>query len=433
VRYFRHADQRVLRFVQKGQVRVLTVYLGPFEYHNRAGGSVEYSKVVLHVQGEGRHAQVEQVLDGSDPDSLDIFYHHGDQLGSGHVLTDENGELLSQEEYFPYGRSSDRRDARNRYRFIGVERDEDTGMCMTGPRQYDPVMGRFLEGDPLVQPGGTPFGYAGGGPVGWMDPGGYQAEPAEVAMPATTLPTGGVSTDSLENGADSLRPGKEQIATIQVAEKLFTETHASGVQWVEHPAGGRYFKEVNAGLYGVRGRPDVDLLFGTPGFDPVPDDIAVTDGDGSVSLSPERQLSDIAMLANRYDISPDLIEYRGSFHIEGSKVTAKSNSIGRLLGNDEGDGLFSSAKDFNNVLGGGRQVNWVLDRPFNGGKVSTIGSGSLRASDRMSIIARSPAAPQPIRYGPATMPPQTVQAQAQFAKDHGLLFYYGSGRMLELK
>ena len=37
---------------------------------------------------------------------------------------------------------------RNRYRYIGVERDEDTGLCMTGPRTYDPVCGRFLQEDP---------------------------------------------------------------------------------------------------------------------------------------------------------------------------------------------------------------------------------------------------------------------------------------------
>ncbi len=176
VRYLRHGDQRVLRFVSKGAVRAVGVYLGPFEVHSRDGGSggTSYGKVVLHVHGHGRHAQLEQVLSGSDPDSVDVFYHHSDHLGSGHVLTDEAGELLSQEEYFPYGRASDRRDARNRYRYIGVERDEDTGMCVTGPRMYDPVMGRFLEGDPLAEqaPMKTPYHYSSGSPVGRCDPSG---------------------------------------------------------------------------------------------------------------------------------------------------------------------------------------------------------------------------------------------------------------------
>jgi RHS repeat-associated protein len=176
-RYFRHGDQRVVRMVNKPGVMAVGVYLGPWEYHSRQG-TVSFEKVVLHVHGEGKVAQVERVLDGADPDSLAVFYVHEDHLGSGHVLTDGDGELLSQEEYFAYGRSSDRRDARNRYRWIGVERDEDTGLCLTGPRLYDPVVGRLGSGDPVVRAGRSPFGYAGGEPIGRRDPGGYQDQPA---------------------------------------------------------------------------------------------------------------------------------------------------------------------------------------------------------------------------------------------------------------
>jgi RHS repeat-associated protein len=150
VRYFRHGDQRVLRLVRKNGITGLSVYLGEFEYHLRdaAAGS---TKLVLQVHGHGRHAQAERVLAGSDPDSLPLFFSHPDHLQSAHVLTTEDGDLLSQEEFFAYGRPSDRRDARNRYRFIGVERDEHTQLCMTGPRTYDPVCGRFLQGDPLAK------------------------------------------------------------------------------------------------------------------------------------------------------------------------------------------------------------------------------------------------------------------------------------------
>lgn len=174
VRYFRHGDQRVVRMVQKSGVTALGIYLGPFEYHWR-DASTDYTKVVLHAQGPGgRHAQVEAVIAGSDADSLAIFHVHGDHLGSGHVLTNGGAALLSQEEFFAYGRASDRRDARNRYRYIGVERDEDTGLCMTGPRTYMPGIGRFLQGDPLAAKfaGWTPFQYCRGGTVGRSDPSG---------------------------------------------------------------------------------------------------------------------------------------------------------------------------------------------------------------------------------------------------------------------
>jgi RHS repeat-associated protein len=53
-------------------------------------------------------------------------------------------------DYFPYGKSSDRRDARIWYRYIGVERDEATDLLMTGPRAFDVGSSRFLQGDSLI-------------------------------------------------------------------------------------------------------------------------------------------------------------------------------------------------------------------------------------------------------------------------------------------
>ncbi|MBN2800791.1 MAG: RHS repeat-associated core domain-containing protein [Deltaproteobacteria bacterium] len=172
VRYLRHADQRVVRLVKKNGVWARGVYLGPFEYQQREG-TVAYTKVVLQVSGHGRHAQVETILSGSDPNSLPIFYFHTDLLGSGHVLTANDGTLLSQEEYLPYGSASDRRDARNRYRYLGVERDEETGLMMTGPRTYDAGTGRFWQGDPEIKVHESPYLYAAADPVGKSDPSGH--------------------------------------------------------------------------------------------------------------------------------------------------------------------------------------------------------------------------------------------------------------------
>ena len=202
VRYFRHADQRVVRMVNKGSTKALGIYLGPWEYHQRQG-TTAYTKVVVHVETTSRHAQVERVLSGSDPDSVDIYYIHTDHLGSGHVLTSSAGALLSQEEYLPYGRASDRRDARNRYRYIGVERDEDTGLCMTGPRTYDPVMGRFGQGDPITSSNLSPYGYSAGQPVRRTDPNGYSSDEPKITDGDNAESTG----DPAPKAADLERPG----------------------------------------------------------------------------------------------------------------------------------------------------------------------------------------------------------------------------------
>ena len=190
VYYFRNADQRVVRMLKKTGVDALGIYLGAWEYHWR-DATTDYAKVVLHAEGHGRNAQVERVFSGSDADSLSLFFVHGDHLQSGHVLTKTDGTLLSQEEYFPYGRSSDRRDARNRYRYIGVERDEDTGLGMTGPRTYDPIVGRFFQGDPIgtTKPGWSAFACASASPINRTDPSGYDDLPIESSQ-SMCRPTG---------------------------------------------------------------------------------------------------------------------------------------------------------------------------------------------------------------------------------------------------
>jgi transposase len=104
-------------------VNALGITLGPWEYHERTG-STAYQKVVLHAAGAGRLAQVERVLGGSDPDSLPFFFVHGDPLGSAQVITKSDGTVLAQEEFFAYGRSSDRRDSRNRYDLAPVRRTD---------------------------------------------------------------------------------------------------------------------------------------------------------------------------------------------------------------------------------------------------------------------------------------------------------------------
>lgn len=53
----RHADQRVVRLVQKNGVKALTLYLAPLECHLRKAVS-GYTKLVLQVLGHGRHAPV---------------------------------------------------------------------------------------------------------------------------------------------------------------------------------------------------------------------------------------------------------------------------------------------------------------------------------------------------------------------------------------
>jgi RHS repeat-associated protein len=192
VRYRRHADRRTVGFVTKGGgITTCSIYLGSWEYHKRVGGT-PYTKTSLHLEGRFRYAHVERVLSGTDADSLPVLYTHVDHLGSAQVLTQSGGTLLCQEEFFAYGRSSDRRDGKSRYRYIGVERDENTGLSITGPRTYDPIQGRFMQGDPAAEMSvaNCPYEYAHSCPSWRTDASGLQDElaPAGGTLPEASAP-----------------------------------------------------------------------------------------------------------------------------------------------------------------------------------------------------------------------------------------------------
>lgn len=191
VHELRHSDQRTVKFQRNG-VFEFGLYLGAWEYRERLG-TQGHSKCLFNVDTElGRQGQAEVILSGAVTNPSPWLFEVADHLGSVSTLTDRNGTLLSQEEYFAYGRSSDRRDSKNRYRYLGAERDSLTGFCILGPRFYDPVVGRFLTQDPLEQGG---YVYASANPIRNLDRNGYfkEAAAAATSAAATTTAAGGLT------------------------------------------------------------------------------------------------------------------------------------------------------------------------------------------------------------------------------------------------
>ena len=70
-------------------------------------------------------------------------YHLGAHLGSSQVVVDEAGRLVNREEYTPYGETSFGGYTRKRYRFTGMERDEESGLACHGDRYYAPWSARW--------------------------------------------------------------------------------------------------------------------------------------------------------------------------------------------------------------------------------------------------------------------------------------------------
>ncbi len=78
-------------------------------------------------------------------------YQLGNHLGSATIEINEHGQLISHEEYTPFGNTAfQTMNARlgKRYRFAAKERDEESGFCYYGTRYLSPWLAQWLSPDP---------------------------------------------------------------------------------------------------------------------------------------------------------------------------------------------------------------------------------------------------------------------------------------------
>ena len=117
----------------------------------------------------------------NDPQPL-LRHQLGDHLESSSLELDEQGEIISYEEYYPYGSTSyqavdsQTEVSGKRYRFTGKERDEESGLYYHGARYYAPWLARWTAADPAgMVDGPNLFAYVRGNPVRLVDPDGRAA------------------------------------------------------------------------------------------------------------------------------------------------------------------------------------------------------------------------------------------------------------------
>ena len=164
---------------QGGQVEV-THYVGDAFEHHRWGppGSADANNHVHVMDDQRRIALVRFGAAHPDDRGPAVQFHLLDHLGSSNVVLDDSGSLTNREEYTPYGETSFGSFTRKRYRFIGAERDEESGLCCMGARYFAPWTGRFTSVDPLdfKYPSWSPFCYALANPLRFVDPTGMEPE-----------------------------------------------------------------------------------------------------------------------------------------------------------------------------------------------------------------------------------------------------------------
>jgi len=115
---------------------------GGFEIYREydgSGTSVTLERETLHVMDDKqRIALVEASTQGNDGSPAQLIrYQFGNHLGSASLESDDQGQIISYEEYCPYG-STSYQAGRNaaevslkRYRYTGKERDEERDLHIT--------------------------------------------------------------------------------------------------------------------------------------------------------------------------------------------------------------------------------------------------------------------------------------------------------------
>ena len=159
-----------------GRVKDERVYLAGFEIYRRHGADPLVRETLHLTDDKRRLVLVDTRTEGDDgsPERL-VRYQLGNHLGSSTVELGGEGQLLSYEEYTPYGATSYQAvraatQPPKRYRYLGRERDEETGLAYHGARYYAPWLGRWTSSDPAgLRDGVNTYTYVNGNPVNRID------------------------------------------------------------------------------------------------------------------------------------------------------------------------------------------------------------------------------------------------------------------------
>ncbi|MBU1111828.1 MAG: RHS repeat-associated core domain-containing protein [archaeon] len=138
-----------------------------------------FPEQVRKVDANGTEDTYYYFLDGEtiardDPDGSRKYYHN-DHLGSHTVVTDDNGAVVEETEYLPYGKVLSGGDTD--FLYNGKEQDS-TNLLYYGARYYDAEMRQFTQPDTIIADYYDPqnlnrYSYVLNNPYKYVDPDGH--------------------------------------------------------------------------------------------------------------------------------------------------------------------------------------------------------------------------------------------------------------------
>jgi RHS repeat-associated protein len=225
------SGQRVRKVTvgQNGKPNNERIYLGGFEIYRQFqanGKEIALERETLHIMDDKqRIALVETRTQGDDgsPSQL-IRYQFGNHLGSASLELDDKANVISYEEYFPYGSTSYQavdqgiKAAVKRYRYTGKERDEETGFGYHGARYYAAWLGRWVSCDSSeANRNKVAYEYVLNNPIRFHDPNGKDPVTASAVAVA-------------EESGVRLRAAKSAVRLAGTGEAIVTGTSTAAVE-----------------------------------------------------------------------------------------------------------------------------------------------------------------------------------------------------------
>jgi RHS repeat-associated protein len=214
------------------------IYLGGFEIFRRHGGRIgantaTQERETLHVMDDRqRIALVETrardtAADDQVPRQL-IRYQFGNHLGSASLELDDQGQIISYEEYALYGNSTyqavrSQTETAKRYRFTGKERDEENGLNYHGARYYAPWLTRWVSADPIgTKDGPNLYVYARSNPTNLTDLTGTECNSSKASClePNATMSTEAQNQRSSEVARLVDQTNEENAQTFRALQEM---------------------------------------------------------------------------------------------------------------------------------------------------------------------------------------------------------------------
>ena len=218
---------RTRKVVEKGNIIETRYYINGYElFRKEVNGVIEVERTTINIADDEKvFVRIETETGQKEV----IRYQYDNHLGSACLELDNSGQIISYEEYHPFGTTSYRSGQNDvevslkRYKYCGKERDDETGLYYYGMRYYAAWICRFVSVDPLQfeYPEYTPYQYAGNKPITFIDlDGGEEKKPDELQIqPIVNVPPRGIF-EKISNFNKMIHEANETLKELSYKKEI---------------------------------------------------------------------------------------------------------------------------------------------------------------------------------------------------------------------